>query len=114
MARKELPSKWDQRYHKAFEPGEVAAVLKDNLHLLPADGQALDLACGLGANALTLAKQGLQTQAWDSSALALEKLKNFSTTAGFEIATQCRDVEKTPPAANSFDVIVVSLAHISL
>jgi 2-polyprenyl-3-methyl-5-hydroxy-6-metoxy-1,4-benzoquinol methylase len=30
---------------------------------------ALDLACGLGANALVLAKQGLTTEAWDISAI---------------------------------------------
>jgi len=34
----------------------------------------LDLACGLGANALRLAELGLKTEAWDLSPVAVERL----------------------------------------
>ncbi len=101
--------KWDQRYtnHPVVEP-RAAEVLACNLHLLPSKGKALDLACGLGANAILLAKSGLQTSAWDISPVALKDLQNRSRKLKLRIETQTRDVVKEPPATSSFDLIVIS------
>jgi len=77
-------------------------------HLLPAQGKALDLASGLGANALFLAQQNLVTHAWDISSIAIEKLKEISNSLNLNINTEVRDVVTSPPEKNSFDVIVVS------
>lgn len=106
-------SKWDQRYQQSTSPGTPCRVLAENLHLLPQRGKALDLACGLGANALCLATQGrdvqdLEVHAWDSSAVALEKLAGFAATQNLTVHTLQRDVETSPPEAGSFDIIVVS------
>ena len=104
----QLRQKWNLAYQEARQPGDVAAVLSENLHLLPAQGIALDLAAGLGANALCLARQGLQVQAWDLSYIALEKIQVFAQERGLSIDTEVRDVEKHPPLLEQFDVIVVS------
>lgn len=100
--------KWDRRYRSRSQPGSVAAVLLDFQHLLPEKGIALDLACGLGANSLFLADRGFEVHAWDSSAVALEKLKQFAAQHELLIHTGQRDVSIHPPEESRFDLIVVS------
>lgn len=82
--------------------------MQHNQHLLPTEGDALDLACGLGANALLLAARQLDTYAWDNSAVGLQKLAQFAAERSLSVTTLQRDVEQSPPPAHSFDVIVVS------
>lgn len=82
--------------------------MAENSHLLPTTGSALDLACGLGANALLLARYGLETHAWDSSPVAIERLRQAAQTQDLAISAEIRDVERHPPPADTFDVIVVS------
>ena len=101
--------KWNARYREAERaPPLPARVLQENLHLLPARGAALDLASGLGGNALLLARSGLRTHAWDIAEEALTLLRGFAAQQGLEIATQARDVAAAPPEPGSFDVIVIS------
>ncbi len=102
--------KWNTRYKNSASIPNAACVLIDNQHLLPIKGKALDLACGLGGNALLLAAHGLDTQAWDISDEALNKLQEKARAADIEtkLKTQQRDVEAQPPEKNSFDIIVVS------
>ena len=101
-------NKWDKRYSQSEQAGDTCWVLSNNLHLLPTQGKALDLACGLGANAMCLAEQGLETYAWDSSSIALEKLSGFATQRKLTVYTEQRDIEQNPPEPNSFDIIVIS------
>lgn len=103
-----LRRRWDQRHRDAEGPPRPAAVLADNLHLLPATGLALDLACGLGGNALLLAEQGLDTAAWDLSPVAIERLRELAAERGLSIDARVRDVCAEPPPPAGFDVIVVS------
>jgi 2-polyprenyl-3-methyl-5-hydroxy-6-metoxy-1,4-benzoquinol methylase len=66
--------KWDRIYRnwKAPFPG-AAAVLAENEHLLPpGGGRALDLACGLGGNAVFLARRGFEVDAVDISEVGIE------------------------------------------
>ena len=101
--------KWDRRYRGLEEkPAQPARVLAENLYLLPVTGKALDAACGSGANALLLARQGLQTHAWDISAEALKILNHAGAREGLELITEQRDIILQPPAEDSFDVIIVS------
>ncbi len=71
-------------------------------------GTAIDVACGLGANALFLARRGLQTLAWDLSEVAVAKLQDFARTQGIPLSAEARDVLAHPPPPASADVIVVS------
>jgi SAM-dependent methyltransferase len=100
--------KWDQRYRSASRTPEPARVLVENLHLLPATGLALDLACGVGVNALLLAEKGLRVQAWDLSEVAIEKLSAEAFARRAQVQSQVRDAVADPPEADSFDVILVS------
>src|SRR5512134_789314 len=99
---------WNQRYQETISAQHPARVLTEYLHLLPSAGKALDLACGLGANALLLARQGLDTWAWDSSEVAIARLKAAARAAGLSIHSEVRDVVADPPAPERFAVIVVS------
>ncbi len=104
-----LREKWDSRHGVAEKRPSLARVLEENLHLLPTSGVALDLACGLGGNALALAEQGLDVTAWDLSPVAIQRLQGFASEAGLSnLKAEVRDVEDQPPTPASFDVIVVS------
>ncbi|MFT5721238.1 MAG: tellurite methyltransferase [Motiliproteus sp.] len=104
-------AKWNRRYRQAEESSaakEAARVLSDNLHLLPRQGEALDLACGLGANALVLARAGLSTQAWDLSDVAIDRLQQLAEQQGLPIKACCVDLDRDALRPESFDVICVS------
>ena len=100
--------KWNRRYRAAGVEPAAARVLADNLHLLPAGGRALDLACGFGGNAILLAQQGLDVDAWDIADVAIAALQNIARKRALAIRAQVRDVELHRPEENAFDVIVVS------
>jgi SAM-dependent methyltransferase len=109
LADSSLREKWDARHGDAQKRPVVAEVLAQNRHLLPAAGAALDLACGLGGNALLLAELGLEVKAWDLSPVAVRRLGETALQRGLpNLQAQVRDVEQAPPPADSFDVIVVS------
>jgi 2-polyprenyl-3-methyl-5-hydroxy-6-metoxy-1,4-benzoquinol methylase len=104
--------KWDAIYQSRQQNGETtklnpAYILQEFHHLLPAQGKALDLASGLGANAMFLAQHNMESHAWDISSTAIEKLKEISSSLNLDINTKVRDVVTSPPEENSFDVIVV-------
>lgn len=99
--------KWNARYQETTSPASPAQILLEYSHLLPPTGRALDLACGLGANALFLARQGLETHAWDISEVAIQRLHSYSETEGSVLQTEVRDVVRCPPPDNTFDVIIV-------
>lgn len=100
---------WEARYRdRSAEEAAPAEVLRDNAHLLPETGTALDLACGLGGNAFFLARRGLETFAWDSSPTAVEKFAFASESLGLPLRAEVRDVVERPPEAGCFDVLVVS------
>jgi len=99
---------WDQRYTIINTSPHPARVLTDNQHLLPNRGQALDLACGLGGNALWLAERGLSVEAWDCSAVALDKLQKSATQRNLNITTRTVDLDEELLPQAAFDLIVVS------
>ena len=101
--------KWDRIYRdRNSQPAPAARVLAENLHLLPASGRALDVACGRGSNALLLAQHGLETHAWDISNEALRQLQDRMPVPAVNLVACERDAVSQPPEPDSFDVIVVS------
>lgn len=101
--------KWNERYRSSGNgTATPAQVLSENRHLLPEGGRALDLAAGLGGNALLLAQHGFETHAWDISDVAMSHLQQEAIQQGKKIHCQARDVVAQPPEADSFDLIVVS------
>ena len=103
-------AKWDRIYRdsSAAKAAAPCRVLTDQAHLLPDTGDALDLACGRGGNALYLAARGYPTQAWDISAVAIQALAAQVSHAGLPLSAQQRDASARPPEPESFDIIVIS------
>ncbi|HKK04584.1 MAG TPA: methyltransferase domain-containing protein [Gammaproteobacteria bacterium] len=104
----DMRAKWDARYRDAGGRGAPAVVLAGNAHLLPERGRALDMACGLGSNALLLAERGLTVEAWDLSPVAIDRLNADAAEQGLSLQGTVRDVVAEPPLPASFDVIVVA------
>lgn len=101
--------KWDRIYAAADKPPQaVCRALEENAHLLPATGCALDLACGLGANALFLAAHGLKTLAWDISPVAVKRVAEWAAMQRVPVQAEVRDVLVDPLLPEEFDVIVVA------
>ncbi|HAJ91341.1 MAG TPA: SAM-dependent methyltransferase [Gammaproteobacteria bacterium] len=100
--------KWNARYRAAAGDLKASQVLNENLHLLPANGRALDLACGLGANAMLLAQQGLEVDAWDIADVAVAALQAAAFKRQLPVHAVVRDIEAQPPEPDTFAVIVVS------
>ncbi len=103
-----LQDKWNILYQSTDIAAQAAEVLANNRFLLPKDGKALDLACGLGGNALLLARQGLETEAWDISSVALERLTEKSRSCNLQIQTKQVKITAETMSRQAFDVIVVS------
>jgi len=100
--------KWNRVYQASDRGSHAAVVLSENLHLLPAQGKGLDLACGTGANALEMARCGLDVHAWDISDVALNRLAGEADKSSLHISLLQRDISMHPPEPASFDVIVVA------
>ena len=104
-----LLSKWNQKYSRSSpQLPKPSKILKDFVHLLPARGTALDVACGMGGNALFLAEQGLDALALDFSSVAIDKLRSFASRRNLEIQCMVQDVHAFDWAEKRFDVIVIS------
>lgn len=100
--------RWESRYRTAEGEPQPARVLRELGFLLPQQGQALDLACGYGGNALLMAAQGLAVTAWDYAGAAIEDLRERASVRGLPIRAEVRDVCAKPLPSETFDVIVVS------
>ncbi len=68
----------------------------------------MDLACGIGGNALFLAKEGLTVKAWDLSDLIVGKLNQHAKAESLALKASVVNVENDPPEPSSLDVLVVS------
>ena len=102
-------SKWNHIYNESGqECYPVIQVLIENDFLLPVTGTALDLACGLGANAIFLAELGLAVTAWDISSVAIDKLTAYAVQQGLNINARQKKITAESFNGCCFDVIVVS------
>jgi SAM-dependent methyltransferase len=101
--------KWDARYRdREASEARACQVLTENRHLLPGSGTALDLASGLSGNGQLLARHGLDTQAWDISPLAVEKINALARRERLSLRAECVDVEHDTLPGIQCDVLVVS------
>jgi SAM-dependent methyltransferase len=83
---------WEQRYRAKEETSESSpnSLVVDAASSLP-PGRALDLACGIGRDALWLAQHGWSVTAVDGSPTALEILRRNAT--GLNVETRIADLE---------------------
>ncbi len=102
--------KWDAKYEDCDlrTLANPCYVLREHSKLLPFQGRALELACGLGGNARFLAQCGLKTDAWDISDNALTVLNNWASLNHLPITPLITDLEQMLMPYQQYDVIVVS------
>lgn len=99
--------RWDARYGKTegYLFGEEPSPLLADQQL-PSSGQALDIACGEGQNAVYLAQQGLEVTAVDISVVGLRKARRLAASRGVEIRELLSDIELAGIPQGPFDLIV--------
>ncbi len=88
---------------------QPATWLTQHARLLPAEGAALDVACGRGRHALWLAARGLTVHAVDRSAEAVTALDALARQRGLPVRARVSDLETANPdlPRGAFDLIVV-------
>lgn len=102
-------ARWNARWtRRDYADLQVAEVVQRYAYLLPSGGSLLEVACGLGANALHLAAHGFRVSAWDFSDTAIARLQQEAGQRGLTLHAEVRDVVARPPPAESFDGIVVT------
>ena len=104
----ELQLKWDGFYSHSQPSVSPTQVLCEHAYLLPKQGDALDLACGLGGNSLFLAEHDLHVDAWDISPVALAYLQTQAHQKSLSIATRQCDITPNCLPPKHYDVIVIS------
>lgn len=100
--------KWDAKYLAAKQPQTTAANawLGDQaLALKP--GRALDLACGLGANAILLAERGWQVDAVDVSPVGLGQAAQRAKSIGVTVNWIPADLDDYAPVLGAYDLVIV-------
>jgi SAM-dependent methyltransferase len=69
-------------------------------------GRALDLGCGTGTNALTLAKRGWQVTGVDFAQPAIQSARAKATRAGLPVEFLAADVTRLENIQGSFDLVL--------
>lgn len=97
---------WDDRYSSTEQlfSGNPNGVLVAEVTDLP-PGQALDVGCGEGADALWLARRGWQVTAVDISRVALERAAAAGADVAGRVAWKHGDVTTSSPPAGAFDLV---------
>lgn len=108
---------WDERYREVelvwgSEPNQFVRRLCERLPV----GQALDLGCGEGRNALWLARLGWRVLGVDYSPVAIERAKALSRRESAPVADRVSwrvaDVTRDKPRPRSADLVLVSYVHL--
>ena len=101
--------RWNQKYRNGnpnpdFDPDPI---LKSHADLLDGTGTALDLACGVGHNAMYLAGRGYDVIAIDGSVTGLHYCREAIRGKNLRINLIAADLEQVALPQNYFDVVVV-------
>lgn len=99
--------RWEARYRagNAAYAAQPSAFVLDWLPQLPR-GRALDVACGLGATAIALAKAGFEVTAIDIAPTALACAKAEAERHGVTVDWQCADLADLRLPAARYNLIV--------
>ncbi|WP_234345077.1 MULTISPECIES: class I SAM-dependent methyltransferase [Streptomyces] len=99
---------WDAMYRSRDQvfSGAPNPVLVSEVTGLP-PGQALDVGCGEGADALWLARRGWQVTAVDISQVALRRAAAAAADLAGRVAWARADLTAAPPPADAFDLVSV-------
>jgi 2-polyprenyl-3-methyl-5-hydroxy-6-metoxy-1,4-benzoquinol methylase len=101
--------RWDRQY--AVAPGPdgpsnfLAEIIAAEAWSIP-PGRALDIACGMGRNALFLAVRGFEVTALDISAVALAEARRRGLARSLAVSWQQTDLEQIHLPEARYDLIV--------
>jgi SAM-dependent methyltransferase len=104
--------RWDERWATVpnsvgATPPDVVSAHPELLDLIPTAGLALDVACGLGAQALWLAERGLAVTALDVSPIAIDRLTVAAQSQGRQLRAQVWDTDEGLPEALTDLAVIV-------
>lgn len=104
--------KWDRKYTenpRLLAQRDPSRDLALHLHLAPVK-TALDIACGVGRNAIHLAKNGFEVEAVDISAVALQELTQHleKITDLEQIHTELVDLDAYTPPRDRYGLIIMA------
>jgi len=99
---------WNRRYAAGEKFDQAHAPLVERFASGCEPGDALDLACGLGRNALYLAELGWRVTAVDGSAIAVEHVRRCVQAKRLPIDIRLADLERGEFAipAESYDLVL--------
>lgn len=101
-----VDKRWNKRYEQDSDfPQEPALFLKEQIYRLPR-GKTLDLAMGIGRNAIFLAMHGYEVDGIDFSEVAVEKVRLFAQKNSLLIHPQQADLTNYQIAENTYDLIL--------
>ena len=85
--------KFEWRYWRGNTPWDTNITPPEVMEFIAASppGKALDLGCGTGTNAITLARHGWQATGVDFAPKAIRAARRKAKQAGFEIDFHCAD-----------------------
>lgn len=100
--------RWDEKYALR----EVSEVLQPDQWLVEVaskmkPGKVLELACGLGHNAVWLASQGWDVDAVDISPVCLEKAAELAGRQSQSVNWIAADLDELEPAQECYDLVLV-------
>jgi tellurite methyltransferase len=99
--------RWNRKYREA-DAGkrEPSAALVELAQWLPERGRALDVAGGSGANAVWLARQGLEVTIVDVSEVGLGLAEAHARRSGVTLAIERADLEAEPLPAGPWALVL--------
>lgn len=86
---------------------EALRLIETNAGTMDSIQRTLDIACGLGQNAIWLAQQGFQSDAVDISTKGLELARQCATAQEVDVSWIEADLDNWMPRAASYDLAVV-------
>lgn len=100
--------KFEWRYWRGHTPWDTNVTPPEVMEFLAAaaPGKALDLGCGTGTNAITLARHGWQAVGVDFSQKAIRAARRKAGQAGLKIDFHCADVADLGMLSGPFDYML--------
>jgi tellurite methyltransferase len=94
--------RWNEKYRTRDTSGETVAPIVSDHHCLAGGNRALDIAAGVGQNAIFLAEKGFTVTAVDISEVALRPLSGLHP----RLHPLCLDLDLWDPPENHFHLII--------
>ena len=108
--------RWNEKYSQCQPPSHIEAdtwlieaieLIEQSTSVMPTDRRALDIACGLGHNAIWLAQHGWQVDGIDVSNAGLQLARQLAGTEKSEVNWIEADLDHWEPAADGCDLAIV-------